>query len=165
MARMRIAPGNEYDIVSPSEMHNALDQHKRSILDHLVREEIRGVKQFKFKGKLTDNLAGIVTGSVEGPQPGFTWMVRRFVTWEPTTTPGSIANGALCTSADNTFRNDNVVMVGTLPSEWAFSKGVVTVNAGDNLVLQFTGTNSGKTFYLSGEATEVPAEMLAKLLS
>lgn len=165
MARMRVQPGQEWDIVSPKELTDALDQHKRGILDHLIKEGIRGIKQIKPKGKLTDNAAGLVTGFIEGPLPGYVWMLRRFCTWEPSTAPGTIANGALSTSSDNTFRNDNVVMVGSIPSMWSFSQGVATVFAGDNLVLQFTGTNSGKTYYLSAEATEVPAEMLGKLLT
>lgn len=165
MAKMRVQPGQEWDIVSPKEMTDALEQHKRGILDHLVREGIRGIKQLKAKGKVTDNAAANVSGVVNGPQPGYAWMLRRFTTFEPSTTPGSIANTFLSYSADGTARNDNVIISGAGPGFWSFSQGVIVINAGDDLVWTFLGTNTGKTFYMNAEITEVPAEMLAKLLT
>lgn len=162
MGLVTIQPGNRYDLVTPAEMMAGFQEQQRQI-HTMIREEIRGVKQIKAKGKLFDNNAGPVVGVINGPQPGYVWFLRRFTTWEPTTTAGSLA-AFLSYSADGTPRNDNGIMVGTVPSFWSFNKGSSVINPGDDLVITWTGTNSLKTFYLNAEVTEVPAEMAGKLL-
>ena len=163
MAIVQIAAGAKIDIPTRAEIREDLT----GVWSAQEREAARGFKWMRLPEILQGNAAksaitlGATKGQILGPEQGYVWALRRLIVSGMTSggTPDVI----------NLYRNDRF----NGPPLWQFNgnnfgytfgKLELILMGGDTLSLQSVGTfASTSLIVLSGELTEVPAEMLYKL--
>lgn len=176
MGTLEILPGRTYSVASTEELaaHFAEVNQK---LQHMVREAVVGVKPIRFKSSpLTLAGAGGYRLVANGPNSGFVWMVMRVSSQDTAQTASryvarvhDISDLAIPPTA-NTLDPTEVSSIitaisggGGAASSVTFSKGQFLLNAGEAPAL-FGWTTAATTVQFNGDAIEVPAEMVGKIL-
>lgn len=175
MTKYRLEPGREYDFLTPDDMNQALSNFHGSVVDAVVREELRGIKAVRFKAAVYDSAANSFTLDAGGPRPGFMWAIMSmFLSADQTTInsafafltsdvssmgiPGGQMNAA--TAADCI----GILTITQRTNQLTFSKGQCMAFPGQHIGVVGSGNASGANIVLHGFAIEVPAEMVGKLL-
>lgn len=161
-------PGHSYDLVSNEEMQGHVARITNKF-DEFVRAEVQGIKPIRFTTGVQNMVTNIqaqypITNS---PKAGYIWAIMRvaafsnaagstsmvlYKTNDPAAIlpfPGDI-NGYVMAFGNGTIQN--------------FSKGQLLLNAGEYLSLFVLNTTNSGPVIMHGEAIEVPAEMIGKLL-
>ncbi len=136
-------------------------------IDAFIRDWYRGIKLIRFNSYANSdgsgNLAAVV---IPGPESGYVWDLKRISIIGPAiynSTSGPFANifrGAVATDAvDSAFVSSLVVSNAT-----TWPKLAVTYTAGENLLISGGNMAVNATALINGQAIEVPAEMLGKLV-
>lgn len=176
MGTLEILPGRTYSVASTEELaaHFAEVNQK---LEHMIREAVVGVKPIRFKSNpLTLAGVGGYRLAANGPNSGFVWMVMRFSSQDTAQTASryiarvhDISDLAIPPSATTLDPSevasiiDVVSGAGGASSSVHFSKGQFLLNAGEAPAL-FGWATAATTVQFNGDAIEVPAEMVGKLL-
>lgn len=164
MAEFRLQAGASIDILNQKELDHSLG----SLAHDSVIERGRGVKWMRMP-----TLSGTMTGTFPtttsklggtglcGPNPGYCWAVRR------------IAAINLSASTDQlyVYRNEPVVgqFIGAMVGQGAtnfisFTNVQFVLAPGDELIIAPGASfSSSNVITITGEAVEVPAEMLWKI--
>ncbi len=157
MVQTIIQGGARVDIPSQAEIS--------AIVAAQLREHMRGIKPMRLpqlSGKAVSSALSIGQAQQVGPDSGYAWAITRLVVSGLTTgaTPDQV----------NVYVNDNS---GNQQPLWnlngnnfgyTFGFLQVTIRPGEILMLASVGTFAATgTIVLSGEAVEVPAEMIGKL--
>lgn len=177
MGQLEILPGRIYSVASTEELaaHFAEVNQK---LEYIVKEAVAGVKPIRF-GSGVVNLSG--AGAYKlitplGPRQGFVWMVMR-VSAQDTAAVASrfiarvhdIADLALMPSASTFDPSQAADIIQTISAAGGgatcatFSKGQFILNSGEFPAV-FGWATAGTQVAFNGDAIEVPAEMVGKLL-
>lgn len=176
MSRVAILPGHEYDLPNTQEVEG----HFRNVnhrLDQILETAIRGVKPIRFSSApLIGQANGFVLPTVQTPKSGYVWAVTRveFITTDSQATPtayllrtpspqdvpveasgGNISNETMRYVVDQFSTQGNAAL--------HYSRGQLLLNAGEYLAALGFATVALSAM-LTGEAIEVPAEMIGKLL-
>lgn len=159
MAKMILTPGGELDLVTPADLQNHLDKQTRAI-HQTIREEIRGVKHMRFRGQ--GNLsAATSTVVIDGPQGGYAWSIRRISILGATSQPVNFFRTTDGVSSQNW---NFVAEFLTIPDIQIFSSNSCILLPDESMLFTPQGATPPGQVWIGGEAVEVPAEMLGKLL-
>ena len=176
MGTLEILPGRTYSVASTEELaaHFAEVNQK---LQHMMREAVVGVKPIRIKSQVLNlGAPGGYKLAAPGPNSGFVWMVMRISSQDTAQTASryvarvhDIADIAIPPTA-NTLDQTNVASIitaisggGGAASSVTFSKGQFLLNAGE-VPAVFGWTTAATSVSFNGDAIEVPAEMVGKLL-
>lgn len=177
MSTLEILPGRTYSVASTEELaaHFAEVNQK---FEHLIKEAYSGVKPIRFASS-TIQLPGAGAyklASRQGPQQGFVWMVMRLSSQDTAQSASrfiarvhDIADLALMPAANifDVSQVDDVIHAisggGGAASAITFSKGQFVLQAGEFPAV-FGWTTAATQVAFNGDAIEVPAEMVGKLL-
>lgn len=163
MAKVKLDFGAELDVLTKGE----LDQSLAGQPDALVRSWTRGIKHIRLPRLRGQASGGALTLGIEqpqsGPDMGFAWSIQRLTVTGLTTGAGSGTPDIINLLRSGTggdllwqLNGDNLA--------YTFGKGQITLYGGDTLVAVSVGTFAATgVITLSGEAWEVPAEMMGKL--
>src|SRR5882757_2547884 len=164
MARMILAAGGEYDIVSPAEHKEAMTGLERKF-DTLIRDWTRGLKVMRIPANSGVPVAGNLLVSLQGPDLGFAWVVQRISCIGIATADLAGASVGLYRSSDGGAYPRNYIDAVPPNSGAFFGSKSFWLMPGESLAISATGlatTATAVTF--NGEVIEAPAEMIGKLL-
>jgi hypothetical protein len=160
-----LGPLGQIDLLTSGELKEAIGHR----LDSYVRDWVRGIKVIRLPVTYgeTDSGGNILPVVIPGPESGYVWDVRRITVTGPGIYGG--AGGVFVnlyrgnTAADNVDTNLLANLTGQSGAT-IFPKLSVTLFPGEGLVI--SGGNGGDSdpFYVTGQVTEVPAEMVGKLV-
>lgn len=160
------------DVLTKSELEDALG-HK---IDGILRDMYRGVKLMRIPiSRVTATVvtftlpSGIGGTEVPGPEQGHIWRIQRIVVASSSLTDTAkyiLYTGSDPTATDLThvieqgptgtgFTVGNAFRPGN-KSEWIFP--------GEQVYAAITGATVGNSYAMTGIVTEVPAEMIGKIL-
>ena len=177
MGTLEILPGRTYDVATSEE----LAEHFRAVnqkFEHLIKEAYVGVKPIRFSSSTINVPApgAYKLASRQGPQQGFVWMVMRISSQDTAQTASrfvarvhDIADLALMPTAAtfDVSQVDDVVHAisggGGAASAITFSKGQFLLMSGEFPAI-FGWTTAATQVAFNGDAIEVPAEMVGKLM-
>jgi len=165
VAKFRIEPGREFDVVSTSEMTAALDAHKRDMLHALVREQLRGIKYMRIAGRGPASQTQII--DCGGPRAGYLWSVRRVSissTFNGTADLYRSTDAITAPPALRGFVEEITIPASTFLADWKFSSNSCIVLPDEHLVVTSNQSNLGACI-VNGDAVEVPEEMAGKLFT
>lgn len=165
--RVDMVPGQSYDLVSNQEMHGHISALNNR-MQEFIRQEYVGVKPIRFSSGLKPYAINTqVILSTSGPNAGYIWAIQRVNIYADS---GGTTSCVLYRTSDPTsllpFPNghkDYVMAFGNGNSQ-GFGKGQLLVNPGEVLAAFILNTTNAGNAILHGEAIEVPAEMVGKLL-
>ena len=176
--RVDMVPGHSYDLVSSEEMHG----HMAGItakMQEFIRQEVLGVKPVRFQSNvLVPGAAPAYVTADASPQQGYIWSVTSLLlatnanatinaTWFRTQDPGNLAPLVGGQPDPSTLRYliDKQFST-TLLAMQKYGTGQLLVQPGEQIVCGVSGAGvvAGINFQVLGQAIEVPAEMIGKLL-
>ena len=162
--KVKLSAGAEIDLMTQAEMYDAL---RRNHAD-TVLERARGVKWMRLP-RLSGTLSGTYPTSTTklggpgqcGPQPGYAWALRRL----------AAINLSASTDQLYAYRNEvtDAQFIATLVGLGAtnyvsFTNVQAVLFSGDQLIIAPGATFAATgTITVTGEAVEVPAQMLWKV--
>ena len=154
------ALGEHYDLVSADE----LNQHTSRIekrFDTFIRDLTRGLKVMRLGPAAgTTDASGNVSITLQGPRSGYIWEIRRIAV------AGNTADSVtVYRSTDGTTNPNQYLGVLPLTSYGALGSKSTFLMPDESLVIVGTALSTkSTTLTVTGEAIEVPAEMIGKLL-
>lgn len=157
--QQRITAGGMLDLLTKDELDLAMGHH----FDSAIRELYRGIAYIRLPLLQGAASGGTLTlgqgGTLNSPRQGYAWSVKRLaVNGLATGTTPDVVNlyrGDLMAYPVWQFNGNNFA--------YTFGKLELVLLPGENLVLSGTITATG-TITLSGDAIEVPQEMIGKLV-
>lgn len=155
--------GETLDMVNKQELHDTLLDAQAVFLERQEAAAVRGIKYFRLPFMYaTPSGSAVTLGLTQptaGPAQGFAWSIRR------------LAAGGLTTGGSpdvlNIYRNGTATpVVWQLNGNnfaYTFGKMELILLPGETLIANGTAITATGQITLSGDAVEVPAEMLGKL--
>lgn len=168
MPKYEFKLGAYMDLLDKNELEKALEKQTYALL-----ADARGVKHFYFSAQglisggsvtIPGPVAGVTEAQLQqpnlGPLDGYIWAIQRV------TIDGLTGNTDVITFYRNSVQpNNHLYSLGAAPNESRHPGGHGSLlRGGDVLVASGSGLTSTGTLTLTGEAIEVPAEMVAKLV-
>lgn len=171
--RQQFVPNGMIDILTKDELKEALGHN----LDTLQRDAYRGMKLMRMPiirttvSATTGTVAASAGQTPPGPDQGYIWRIQRVTIASNSLT--DTAKYVLYAGSDTTAtdaahlldainggatpgQNVNVAFRPGNKSEWLFP--------GEQIYAALTGATSGNTYTMTGIISEVPAEMIGKIL-
>lgn len=177
MSKVRLDIGAEVDFLTKGELDDSLEKQDERRAKAAERERLSGVKYFRLPRLFATPASGTVvlgqawsangtsqvyTDQICGPNQGYVWSIRRI----------SVTGLGTGNSPDllNIYRNDitfdPVWQLNGNSFAYTFSRGELMLLPGEKLVASSLGSMTATTqVVLSGEAVEVPAELIGKLVA
>lgn len=168
---MRQAVGPyEIDAYTRQEAKEDLNSIFAHHLDRMIQEQVRGIKLIRLpavvaQASTTTLLLGASGGQETvycGPQQGYIWRIGRVTISSSGADTGAVSlfQGSDATSTSSQFLVDNTLKVGA--AYYPGTRGLFLF-PGEQLYANLTSV-SGNVYRLMGLATEVPSEMVGKIL-
>lgn len=178
MTKYRLEPGREYDFLTPDDMNQALSNFHGSVVDAVVREQLRGIRIVKRVQHIDVQNGAVNAGDIIGPNAGYVWDLR------------SINYSGFCTNTPSTRANVNfgvtvgsdLTSVSTATLYYGYGRQIMFVSGATtggiqtfnkNLILSederivaygiVSTANLTATITVGFLFAEVPAEMVGKL--
>lgn len=157
--RQQITAGGYFDFLTNEEFQEMMGHH----FDDFIREVVRGIKYIRMPLLTGTASGGVLTigqgNTITAPEQGYAWSFKRL----------AVSGLTTGTSPDivNLYRGDNLInpvwQFNGNNFAYTFGKLDMVLLAGENFVLNGTITSTSQ-ITLTGDAIEVPQEMLGKLV-
>jgi hypothetical protein len=168
MPKYEFKLGAYMDLLDKNELERALEKQTERLL-----ADARGVKHFYFSAQglisggsvqIPGPVAGVTEAQLQqptlGPMDGYIWAIQR-ITIDGLTS----ATDVITFYRSNVSANNHLYSVTMAPNESRHPGGHGSIlRGGDTLVAVGSSLTTTGTLTLTGEAIEVPAEMIAKLV-
>lgn len=170
MAKVKIDVGATIDTLTKGELDDSLKEY-RTQGDATAQGLLRGVKYFRLPRLYATPASGTVvlgeawsgqsyTDQFIGPNEGYVWAIRRLAC-------NGLATGQapdLLNIYRNGWHSDPVWQLNGNSFAYTFGKSEMVLLAGERLIAQSVGSmTSTLQITLTGDAIEVPSEMIGKL--
>ena len=172
MPKVKLDVGATIDFLNKEELDDALTDYQKNA-EAAEYEKLKGIKYFRLPRLYATPASGTVvlgeawsgqlyTGQIVGPNQGYIWAIRRLAC-------NGLGTGS---SPDelNIYRagkhTDPVWQLNGNNFAYTFGRGELILLPGENLIAASVGSMTGTSqVTLTGDAIEVPAELIGKLVS